>query len=116
MAGNHLNQFGLTERDMDTINHILINYPEVTEVHVFGSKASGNYKPGSDIDLAIVNSGVSEKTIRNLKSEFDDSSLPYKVDIVNLPEINHPELKEHITRAGISFYKKTIESPFQFPE
>lgn len=105
MAGDQENQFGLTERDMETINHILIRFPEVKEVQLFGSRAKGSNKSGSDIDLAIVNTGVSEKTIRNLKSEFDDSSLPYKVDIVNLPEINHPELSEHIKRVGVVFYK-----------
>jgi predicted nucleotidyltransferase len=91
---------------MDTIIHILIKYPEVTEVHIFGSRATGNYKPGSDIDLAIVNTGVSDKTIQHLKAEFGDSSLPYRVDLVNLHETNHPELKEHIHRAGVVFYRK----------
>lgn len=107
MTDNQLNQFGLTQRDMDTINRILIEYPEVTEVHIFGSRAKGNSKPGSDIDLAIVNTGVSERTIRHLKADFEDSSLPYRVDIVDSNETIHHELKEHIQRVGVVFYKKS---------
>jgi uncharacterized protein len=91
---------------METIKHILIHYPEVTEVHVFGSRATGNYKPGSDIDLAIVNTGISDRILQHLKAEFDDSSLPYRVDIVNLHETNHPGLIEHIQRVGVVFFKK----------
>ncbi|MBN1337935.1 MAG: nucleotidyltransferase domain-containing protein [Bacteroidales bacterium] len=107
MTDSQLNQFGLTQRDMDTISSILFEYPEITEVHIFGSRAKGNRKPGSDIDLAIVNTGVSERTIRHLKADFEDSSLPYKVDIVDINETIHPELKEHVQRVGVAFYKKS---------
>lgn len=111
MEGNKVNRFGLTDRDMDTITKILKNYPEITEVHIFGSRVKGNNKPGSDIDLAILNAGVSEKTVRSLRAEFEESSLPFRVDIVDFNSTNHAGLKDHIQRVGVVFYKRKTESP-----
>ena len=66
-----------------------------------GSRAKGTHKFGSDIDLAIMSAGVSDKTIRNIKAEIEESSLPYFVDITNFTTLNHKELAEHIQRVGV---------------
>jgi predicted nucleotidyltransferase len=52
-------------------------YPDVKSVLIFGSGARGKYKQGSDIDLAIMNNGVNDKLISKIKSDFQESSLPY---------------------------------------
>ena len=98
------NVYGLTKRDMKTIFDIFRKYPDVEIVHLFGSRAIGNYKPGSDIDLAIINDQVSAKTISSITSDFEDSSLPYTVDAVNFPELKNNDLTEHIKRGGVLFY------------
>ncbi|OGR03913.1 MAG: hypothetical protein A2511_08280 [Deltaproteobacteria bacterium RIFOXYD12_FULL_50_9] len=100
------NYFGLTDRDMQTMLDIFIKYPEVQTVFVFGSRAKQTHKPGSDIDLAIMNAGVRETVISKIKGDFDESSLPYTVDLVNYPVLNHAELKNHIDRVGVLFYQK----------
>ena len=99
--------FGLTERDIKTISGIFNKYLEVIAVHIFGSRAKGTHKPASDIDLAVINEGVNDRTILRIKADFEDSTLPYKVDLVNYPLLNHPELKEHIDRVGLPFYKRS---------
>lgn len=99
------NKFGLTERDMATVSDIFRKAPEIKEVWIFGSRAKGNYKTGSDIDLAIINELANAKIISWLSSEISESSLPYKVDMVYLPDLNNKELSEHIKRVGILFYK-----------
>ncbi len=109
MATNR-NEFGLTNRNMFTILAIVKNYPEVKEVIIFGSRAKGNFQPGSDIDLAVMNEGVSDSTMRKLFAEFEESSLPYSVDIINFPELNHPELINHIRRVGKEFFAKQMVS------
>ena len=106
MNNNLINQFGLTARDMQTFEGIFMKYPEVEEVHLFGSRAKGNYKKGSDVDLAIMNSGFSESSLLQLKSDFEDSSLPYSIDIINFSTLKHKELLDHIQRVGILFYKR----------
>ena len=63
MIKNNLHHYGLTERDFKTITDILKKYPDIGEVRLFGSRAKGNYKHGSDIDIAVMNEGVNFKTI-----------------------------------------------------
>jgi len=96
--------YGLTERDTQTLFGIFNKFQEVESVYLYGSRAKGTHKSGSDIDLAIMNDGVSEKTIRTIKAEMEDSSLPYFVDITNFTTLTHKEFAEHIQRVGVSFY------------
>ena len=100
------NKFGLTTRDMRAIRSVFEKYPQIVEVHIFGSRAKGNFKLGSDIDLAVMNVGVTDKCIREMLSDFEESSLPYKVDLVNFATIKHPDFIEHIKRVGILLYRK----------
>lgn len=106
MRHQERNAFGLTDRDMQTLQDIFNNYPSVTTVFIFGSRASGVYKFGSDIDLAVMNEGVPETAIGSIKSDFEESSLPYTVDLINYFTLKHPELKSHIDRVGVPFYQR----------
>ena len=100
------NAFGFTDRDIKTLQDIFKKYPDVKNVFIFGSRAKGTYKQGSDIDLAIMNEGVKDMVIGKMKSDFEDSNLPYIVDLVNYHTIKHSELKNHIDKVGVPFYKK----------
>jgi predicted nucleotidyltransferase len=95
---------GLTIRDVQTLFDIFKKFQEVKTVYLYGSRAKGTYNFGSDIDLAIMNEGVSEKTIRAIKTEIEDSCLPYFVDICNFPTLTHKELSEQIIKVGMPFY------------
>jgi uncharacterized protein len=97
---------GLADRDIKTIKEIFRKYPEVSVVRLFGSRAAGTYKPGSDVDLAIMNKGASMETVCKIKGELEESSLPFLIDLVNYPDVAHREFKEHIEQVGIEFYKK----------
>lgn len=101
-----LNKYGLKDRDLKAIFDIFDNYPEIRLVNIFGSRAKGTFRSGSDIDLAILNEGVSDATIEKIKSDLEDSSLPYFVDLINFPTLKHPEFRDHIERVGKLFYKK----------
>ena len=90
---------------MQTLHDILYKYPEVLLVHIFGSRANGTSKPGSDIDLAIMNKGINSKTLLKLKSDFEESSLPYKVDLVDFHTLTNQDFIEHIKQAGTIFYQ-----------
>jgi predicted nucleotidyltransferase len=105
MQTDHITDFGLNQRDIQTITAIFTKYPDIKEVHIFGSRAIGSFKPASDIDLAIMNDIASDRTLAQIKSDFDDSSLPYFVDIVLFTTLSHPELKEHIKHVGLPFYQ-----------
>ena len=97
------NRFGLTERDMNTLGNIFLNFPQVLQLVIFGSRAKGNYKRGSDIDIAIMNAGIDEDILRKIKSDLEESDLPYKTDLVNFPTLTNKEFIDHIKRVGIPF-------------
>ena len=97
------NKFGLTERDMSTIQDVLGKYSEVKTVIVFGSRAKGVYKSGSDVDLAIMGDEVDDAVVCKLNNDFSDSCLPYFVDLVCYSSLKNSALKEHIDRVGVPF-------------
>ncbi len=107
MTEKKRNTYGLTQRDMAAIWFIFEGYPEVKMVYLFGSRAKGNYRPGSDIDLAIMNEGVSAKKLAKLKSDFEDSNLPYNVDLVDFNQLENRGFIDHIKRVGIPFFKRS---------
>ena len=97
-----LSSYGLTDRDSQIIFGIFKNYSEVKNVLIFGSRAKGVFHKGSDIDLAIDNSDISFRTLREIKHDFEESSLPYNVDLFDIKTLNKMELTEHIKRVGKS--------------
>lgn len=108
-AATPINVFGLTERDLSTIKGILQKYPEIDHVVIFGSRAKGTYKPGSDIDLAVMNTGGLPQTIARISSDLEESNLPYSVDLVYFPFLENQDFISHIKRIGAPFY--TRETP-----
>ena len=98
------NKFGLTERNIGELYAIFKKYTDVKEVHLFGSRAKGNYTIGSDIDLAVMNTGLQPKTISRILADCAKSSLPVAVDLVDFTSLNNPEFINHIQRVGVLFY------------
>lgn len=75
--------------------------PEIEEIILFGSRAIGNYKQGSDVDLAIGGGGVSEKVAIRLSAYLNlELSMPYKFDVVSITDCSNDALVEHIKRFG----------------
>jgi len=99
-------KFGLSQKSLSEVIGVFRNYMEIDEAKLFGSRAMGNFKNGSDIDIAILGDAISLSLILKLKNDFEESSLPYFVDIVNYNSISNPELKRHIDQNGITLYVK----------
>jgi uncharacterized protein len=98
--------YGLLERDIQYILHALKQFDEIESVALFGSRAMGNFKKGSDIDLAI----KGEKITSRILSELDDLlnevyPLPYFFDILHYEQINNEKLVEHINTKGKIIYQ-----------
>jgi len=100
------NIYGLNDRDIKTIHDIFNQYPEILLVHIFGSRAKGTSKPGSDIDLAIMNKVINSNTLLKLNNDFEESSLPYKVDLVDFHLLTNQHFIDHIVRVGTIFYQR----------
>lgn len=98
---------GLSATTLGTLHAILASCPEVETALVYGSRAKGNYKPGSDIDLTLVGAALTQDTLSHLVGLFEESSLPYKVDLSILRDIDSPSLRAHIERVGQVLYQRT---------
>lgn len=100
--------FGLRQSDLDYIVDVIKQFPEIEKAVIFGSRAKGNYKPESDVDVAIYGKKVTFDTISALHSLLDDQGpLPYFFDIIDYTRLNNKELKEHIDRVSkVIFHRK----------
>lgn len=96
--------FGLSDDAIAKINSVFSRHTAVTKVILFGSRAKGNYKEGSDIDLALFGKHMDHHTLNQIAQELDDLMLPYKIDTVVYDDLTSPELKEHINSVGKNFY------------
>ncbi|MBW1614976.1 MAG: nucleotidyltransferase domain-containing protein [Deltaproteobacteria bacterium] len=104
-----MQEFGLSEKNILLIKDTFKKYPQIEEAVIFGSRAMGNYKKGSDIDMALkgenINFNITAKINYKLNEEFP---LPYMFDIVNYNNIDNENLKRHIDNEGKIFYNKTV--------
>lgn len=99
--------FGLTKEDMVFIVSAIGQFNEIKKAVIFGSRAKGNYKPGSDVDIAIFGDGITFDTLSRLHAILEEESpMPYFFDIVDYSHLTHTELKEHIERVGITIFER----------
>lgn len=99
--------FGLLKDDINRIKQIFSKYHQIEEVWIYGSRAIGNHKPSSDIDLTLVGENIDLTLQQQIEFDLDDLMLPYKFDISNYGRINNPEFMDHIQRVGKEFYKRS---------
>ena len=99
-------KFGLSEKTIQKIHGIFAAHPQVEKAVIFGSRAKGNYKNGSDIDLTLHGKDLTLKIQHKIANELDDLLLPYKIDLSIFDQISNPEFVDHILRVGVVFYKK----------
>lgn len=98
-------KFGLTQATIDKIHRVFSSHPQIEQVIIYGSRAKGNYRNGSDIDLTIKGEAVTLSRLLKIESELDELLLPYKIDLSLLHRIEDPELLDHIRRVGAVFYE-----------
>lgn len=98
--------YGLTEKTVDQIKNILSHYQQIDEVILYGSRAMGNFKRGSDIDLTIKGENLNISILNNIDLELDDLLLPYTFDLSIFNHIDNPDLVDHINRVGKLLYSR----------
>jgi uncharacterized protein len=98
--------WGLTDAGVAEIRSVLARHPEVERATLYGSRAKGTFKPGSDIDLTLIGSGLTMEDLGRIQSELEEGSLPYQIDLSILSQISHAELLDHINRVGVVFYDR----------
>lgn len=97
---------GLNKKENDIISSVFKKHSGIKEVVVFGSRAMGNFKIGSDVDLAL-KGNIDESTRAQVSGELnEETTLPYKFDVVVYDQIGSVALREHIEQLGKVIYQR----------
>lgn len=104
-------RFGLSEATIQKLCAVLAHYPQVEKAVLYGSRATGTYRNGSDIDLALFGDDLNLQTLCKIMDAIDDLMLPYSVDLVIFGQVSDPDLKTHIQQAGVVFYQRKEPTP-----
>ena len=102
-------QFGLSQQTREAINAVFARHPTIEKVVLYGSRAKGTHKPGSDIDLTLYGNAISQPETNQILDELDALDLPYSIDLSVYSRLSHPQLREHIERIGVVFYARHLD-------
>ena len=105
-------RFGLKEATINKIMAVFAKYTQIDKILLYGSRAKGNYRNGSDIDLTLIGDQLNYSQLSSIESDIDDLFLPYSFDISIFKDIDNPDLVEHINRVGVVLYEKDSLSAF----
>lgn len=96
--------FGLAPSVIDQLRAELARAPHLKRALIFGSRAKGNYRHGSDIDIALFGPELTHADLLDLDGRIDDLLLPYQVDLCAVDTLADPDLLDHIQRVGQGLY------------
>jgi len=99
-------RFGLKDTVINQMQAIFAKYESVEEVVLYGSRAKGNHKPASDIDLTIKGKDLNLSVLYKIENELDDLLLPFTIDLSLFQQLSNSDLVDHIQRVGKVFYQK----------
>lgn len=97
---------GLSKEIWNEITKVFENFLKIIEVILFGSRAMGNFREGSDIDLAVKGENIELNDLLDIEAALEDLQLLYTFDVINYAKLTNPDLKAHINRVGIQVYNE----------
>ena len=97
--------FGLSGFVIAQIKEVFARHNQIETAVLYGSRAKGNDRPGSDIDLTLIGE-LTVLELMEITEELDSLPLPYQFDLSLLAQLENPELISHIERVGQVFYEK----------
>jgi predicted nucleotidyltransferase len=99
-------KYGLKEETIHKIQQVLRKYTEIDRAVLYGSRAKGNFKLGSDIDITLKGQKIEIEILNKIRNDLDELSEPYTMDISIFADIENKDLIDHINRVGVIFYEK----------
>jgi predicted nucleotidyltransferase len=97
---------GLKKNTIEKINSVFALYPKIDQAILYGSRAKGTFRNGSDIDLTLKSDTLTHRELLSIEIELDDLLLPYKIDLSLFRQIDNADLIAHIERVGVVFYER----------
>jgi predicted nucleotidyltransferase len=101
--------FGIYPKSYLEILNFFDSCSSIDEVIIYGSRAKGNYREGSDIDITL-KGNITKEDFSKLWHDLEDSFIPYKFDISIFKELQSQSLIEHIQRVGKTLYKRKSDT------
>lgn len=99
-------KWGLRESDLKLIKEIFSKFPEIQSAILFGSRAMGNFKKGSDVDIAL-KGNIDTTTVSRCRSILNEEiPAPYFFDVIDYASIKNKDLVEHIQEYGTVIFEK----------
>jgi len=99
-------KYGLRDSHIEQILLVLRNYPSIDRAILYGSRAKGNYREASDIDLTLLGDTLDLDLLHSIEIALDELLLPYTIDLSIFHKIENTDLIEHIKRVGIVIYDR----------
>lgn len=90
-------EIDLSSSQQKIITKLLQTYLPHTEVWAYGSRVQGKARPSSDLDLVAFASSHQKENIFELRDAFEESDLPFRVDLFiwdEIPKRFHPNIKQ----------------------
>lgn len=97
---------GISGRQLERIRDVIDSFPGIRTAVIFGSRASGLHRRGSDIDIAIDGDDLTIDDILHLSVRLDTLDLPYHIDLVHMQRLENTHLRDQITRVGKCIYSR----------
>lgn len=94
----------LREKDFDVLRLIFLRFPSVRSVRIFGSRARGVARRASDLDLAVIAPGISDREWSELRHALDEAPLIYNLDIVRFDALKDQKLRARIEADGVEVF------------
>lgn len=102
-----IDEFGIKKEILDKIREVLSAYKGVERAVLIGSRAKGDYRRGSDIDIVVWGSGLAFSDYLKLIAELEELNIPFKVDLLKYELIESDAMKRHIKRVGKEIYVRS---------
>ena len=101
---------GIKTAHREALIDILAANPKVEQVVLFGSRALGNYRPNSDIDLALYGKALSLDDLARFQEQIEATTIPHHVDLLLADRIENDRLRRHIEEQGVVWFRRTPSS------
>ena len=95
----------LPEKTLSQITQVIASFPAIQTAYLYGSRARGDHKPTSDIDIAIITDGTNQHLRHDLYAKLEEDIITaLKFDILDLATTANPALLANIERDKIQLY------------
>ena len=98
--------YGLSDKEFDEMTAIFSKCKNLEKVILYGSRAKGNYKKFSDVDITLEGDNLTLADLFQIQDLLYESDLPYMFDVSIFSSITNPDLIDHIRRRGIVIWER----------